>query len=372
MSAALALARRLPLGALVVVGLFGAAAHAQGPNRLWLGRVELEGPLERVELDCGDAGATAIEAALVAGERRELVVPLPWAPPLGVEGLARHAPPLVRVAPEGGGGRARWLGVVAGEAGSQPDERWARLPVGVRVRPRPPAGAEATGGGASVGALLVVLAAQIAIAGLVRRGRARLAISALVAVGGGAAAFALAARALSHRGAPTVLIDADLPAAGPPTVLRVTAATTELGLPRREASLRVETRPEGARLEFTVDPATDRWTLRGPGEVLVFESAPSDAAGAALAPAWWRDAAGAWSGFAALERERPGELGRRPAAPPLPPGEAVEPPGWLRAGLPPGRTALLGRLAGEEAWLRATGVPAPGGQAPGEPGPERD
>ena len=171
--------RRAGALALAAAALAGAA---HGQNRCWLGEVELAGPLTRVELDCGADGRTRLAGALMAGEHRTLTVPLPLAPPLGVEGLASLAPPTITAE---GGGSARWVGF----APEQPERGWLRLSPGLRLRPRPPTGAAAAAVSLSALAVAALAAAAAAVLGARRR-----ALSALSACAGAAVAAALAGR----------------------------------------------------------------------------------------------------------------------------------------------------------------------------------
>jgi hypothetical protein len=334
---------------------------AQAPNRLWIGRVELVGPLARVELDCGAEGTTRIDAALVAGERRALDVPVAWAPALGLAGLAAHAPPEVRVEPSGAS--ARWLGL----APEQPEARWTRLPPGLRLRPRPPVDGSAPS--APPAALLLVVAAQLAVLGLAspRSNRAREkrareprergsapARARRLGAAGIAVASALAAAGLALRGgagddAPLVLVDADLGSAA--AAVRATATSAALALDPAAPGLRVETAVAGAPLDYAVDLAAGTWSARAPGGVVAFRAAPPPGpewSDVALAPAWWRSPAGEWTRYAAV---------RAGAGRPEP---GADPPGWLAAALPPGRSVLIGRPEGGAAtWVRAVGAEAP-------------
>jgi hypothetical protein len=372
-------------GVLVALGAAGGAAHAQTSNRLWIGRVELVGPLDAVELDCGEAGSTHVAASLVAGERREVRVPLPWSLPLGLEELARVAAPDVRVEPDRGaaGGAARWLGV----APEQPEERWQRLPLGLRVRTRPPAPTPRAA--APPAALLAALAAAALALVLRRAGRGgrqdpgerdlgadlpggglapRVGAGAALVVGALAAGWlTVRSAAAGAGGAATVLWDADRPeAAGPARAVRASAAGGRWSLDPARPGLRVEASPEGAAVRYRVDLAAKTWDVEVAGALVAIAEAPVPAPGApALAPAWWRDATGAWSRFTAVggpedaSAAHPAGAGERGEGP-------AEPPGWLRAGLPPGRAVLLGLESagpdgreGPATWVRVVGAPRP-------------
>jgi len=312
--------------------LFAGAAAAQGPNRCWMGEVLLEGPLARVELDCGPDGRTLLDGALVAGERRTLTVPLPCAPPLGLDGLGAQPPPHVSVE---GAGSARWLGF----ASVQPEEGWLRVPPGLRGRPRPPAGSAAPRVPLSAPLVAAGAAAAAAVLGARRR-----AARVLAACAGAAVAAALASRGPAA-GAPMAVLEADLEAGRGVRALAA-AATLELGA--GPPPLRLEAVPPDQPVELAVDLATGARTVRAAGGLVRFDEEP-DPAGAGrapLQPAWFRDAQGGWTRFASVAEGR-----GRPEA-----GE--DPPGWLRAGLPPGRSVLLGRAADGD-WVRLLGAPAP-------------
>jgi hypothetical protein len=322
--------RRAAALALAAAALAG-AARAQGENRCWLGEVELAGPLTRVELDCGADGRTLLAGALVAGERRRVTVPLPLAPPLGLAGLAAVAPPAIEAA---GGGSARW----AGFAREQPEHGWLELPPALRVRPRPPAGA-----GTAPLALPAVLVAALAAAAAAVLGARRRALAALAACAGAAVAAALAGRQ-APPGERTALLEGDLAAR---TAVRVLAAPGALDLRVGGPLLRLEAAP-GSALELEVDLATGAARARAAPGLVSFEAEPAfeaEAAALVLRPAWFRSAAGVWTRYASVA----GGRGRAE------PGE--DPPGWLRAGLPPGRTVLLGVDEGR-GFVRLTGGPA--------------
>ena len=329
--------------------LFGLATTPlalAGENRLWRAELVLEGPLERVRVDCGAAGATLVEGPLLAGERRSVSVSVPVRAPLGADGLAALPAPRLSVEPPGSGA-ARFVGF----AELQPAGRLRAVPAGVRARPRPPL----TDGAPRPRphALLLVGGAWVVALGARRRRRGGLAT---LAVGALAGAVVVGTGARTPEALPRVLEEWDLAS---PRGLEVEGALGALALFEDGNALArdgLEVAPEGAPLVIEHALAGGGERVRAPGVALFglrrLDAPPRLALAAArndaraLAAAWVRSADGG------LEAVGPWPLGV--ALPPARPADP--PPGWLRAGLPAGRAVVLARVAGApERWLRAVG-----------------
>ena len=320
----------------------------QQPNRLWLGELELVGPLEAVVLDCGPAGRTVVRGPLLAGERRRVTVPLPLAPALGLAGLAAQPPPTLETEPPAA--EARWLGTLQ----AQPEAGWTRLAPDLRSRPRPPVPGQVQR--LPPAALLVAWAGMIVgavlVRGRARAGRARLGRAVLALLAAGVALALVRTSAPSGEETATVrLLEGRLPEE---RGLAVTARARSIDLDPGDAGLRLEAQPSQLALVFEVDLAEGTWRAEGEGVLVHFRDARLTLAGPEarfdepLEPAWYRGADGAWQGFEGVA----GGLGL--------PGTGPDPPGWLRAGLPPGRSALLGWSdRGPGRWVRLTGAPPP-------------
>ncbi|HED65017.1 MAG TPA: hypothetical protein ENJ09_05615, partial [Planctomycetes bacterium] len=133
-----------------------------GENRLFVGRVELVGPVSEVRFDCGAAGEVRLRADLVEGERRGVEIPFPVRSPLGIDALDDVPAPRV-VEPARGVRFAGW-------SEAQPAARFAVLPLGLTSRTRPPLARGGAGGagGAGVG-LAIALATGLGVLALRRR-----------------------------------------------------------------------------------------------------------------------------------------------------------------------------------------------------------
>lgn len=321
----------------LLVALLVAWPVARQENRSWMVDLELEGPLEELVLDCGDAGESRVRAELVAGERRRVSVPVPARVPLGPDALA--SVPLPDLASPIGGGSARvlrWSEV-------QPVRRTQAL-VALLARPRPPL----PGGPAfpGLGVLAVAGAGWILAASLRRRPVLALGVSLLTA--GGVAALG------GLEGAPSDgirLIDANDGRA-----LEIRAARGSLALPAE----RVEVLPAGSPLVFTValsgegiaGTRTAGACLLGLDVVRPPELSPDRNGFGDLAACWVRTPDGRWRAHGAWG------LGSALPAATAPSRPDAAPPGWLGTGLPAGRSVLVGRRAGQvggEAWVRVVG-----------------
>jgi hypothetical protein len=326
-------------------------------------------------------GETLLEGPLLAGEQQRVLVPVPlWAPPGSLE-------PELEVT---GGGRASFDGW-ADPLGLEEERAWQSVPAGLRARAGVP-DPERTPVRAPPLALLAALTGLV-LALSQRRRPLR------AATLGGAFALATAAATLAPDRDPARLrvLEGDAPSG---LWLALDAGRDELALPA-ELPLRVESRPERARLTWRVRlgsaPAgpnrsggsggSDRsdgdraptWTLSGPRTTLLAVSgfdreirlSPSGNEWETLAEAWVRDPGeGTWA--------RCGPWPRGKALPAASPGA---PPGWLAAGLPQGPRVLAGRLdpgaptggpprgpAGVPVWVRLTGF----GEGPEEGGTGRE
>ena len=334
-------ARVALLGLLAALGAAAPALADEG-TRTPLARVELEGPLEAVDLSFPDGNGTTIALPLAAGERRTLTLPLP------APAIAAQALPVVTVQ---GAGAARFAGWVGSDV-ERLSAEWGRLPLGLRRRPRPPAPERAHTSGPPLAALLVACAGFLGALRWRRRGPLALAVGALAA----AAAYALALPPPAT-GRELRLLEGD-GSSGAWLALRVARERLELA---PAAALLVETRPPLAPLRVRVEPGPQgpRWILLAPGATIdLLDLAPLEPdlltrAGTnrlgALTQVWVREADGRWS-----------RRGSWPAGAPLPAALAGpgEPPGWLNPALPMGTGVLLGRRASDPAEA-PSGAPAP-------------
>jgi len=311
--------------------LVSLALLAQEENRLWFVEVEVRGPADRVVLDCGADGVTRAEGPFLAGEQRELRLPVPVKSPLGVDGLdALPLPRLEVEPPSAGDGRVlRW-------SAEQPAERVARLSAG--LQPLVVAPASGTRPQAGLPELCVV-----ALAGVVSwKLRARPALSLLLA----SAAAILAGWLASRRASPLTPVAVVLFDATRELALESRAARDEVALPVE--GLGVE--PPTAALELRVD-ASGRGVARSAGTLRAWRTLPRPSLSAGenawrpLVETWVRAGAGDWD-----------PRGPWPVGSPVPDVsvEGSDPPGWLAAVPVDGRGALLGRTADGE-WVRGTG-----------------
>lgn len=329
------------IGAAVALGLVLAVAPGAS-DRHHLAEVSLVGPIDEVRFGLGSMGETVVRGPLAAGERRTVVVPLPaWGETAG----------LVPEIEERGAGQAAFLGWVEDEGA----RAWSALSSALRRRARP-APPELAPTRAPIGALCVAAAAVLAGWSLRER---RLAAVLVCALGAGGT-FAL----VGPRAGPAVLrvLEGD-GASG--DWFEVDALRGRASSTGREELLRVECRPERARLHYEVALAgggRPGWTLAGEGcELFLLRPAapgtltPEANRLADLAEAWVRAADG--SGWTAV--------GAWPKGTALPTtGQPADPPGGLNPALPLGSRVLVGRLeaaagaAGAEAWVRLVGLGA--------------
>lgn len=310
----------------------GAAALAAAPaspipdGAPVLARVRLAGPLALATLDQGERGRTELSAGLLAGERREIVVPLPYRPLDGRAPATRAAPP---------GGAAEFVDWEPAEAPLAP------LPPGLAARPRPPVAGRAPE--VRPASLALLAAAAVLVTALRRRPAA-----ALAAGWGVALALGIVALRSPPRAAPPARV---LEGAGPEGPwLVVDGGAGELSFPLAGGA-RLEVAPAGAPVVWsgTLVGETARWRVRLAGGRL-WRVAPLEVglrlvrreinAWGPIEEAWSRAPDGRWSHHGAWL------LGQ-----PLPPAasDAPAPPGWLAAGLPQGVGVLVARLA-PDAW----------------------
>jgi large subunit ribosomal protein L13 len=231
---------------LVALLALAGRAHA-GENRMWVAALQLDGPLDGVEIDCGEAGRTRLALALLAGERRELELPLPVRSPLGVAGLDAVPPPRVDAVGAGPGGAASFV-----EWRTAPTvERLLAGSVGLRqilARTRPAVGDDSARG-PGVAALVLLVAASAAVFAARRRPPLALAIGAV-----GAGAQLALGIALADAPSPGVrLIDLDL---AQRDGVEVHAARDELALAPGAVGL-LELAPRGGAVDF------EGWTALG-------------------------------------------------------------------------------------------------------------
>ena len=320
------------------------AAAASGDNRLWRAAVELEGPLDAVVLRLEGSGSTRVEAALLAGEERRLLVPLAARvnPTLGPP--ASWPEPDVAVE---GAGRARF-------AGWEPDPEpafWAGVPRELRSRPRPPL--EESEARAGAAALALVAAAFALLLGWRRRPR----LAALAGLAGAGAVLLVPLAADPDADRVEVLEGR----AAEGLWLRVGAARGSLVLPPEAAAL-LEVQPPGVPLAWELQGTGPEPARAGAPGALLYLLERWDPAGrrpraganelGALAAVWIRRADGSLSARGAWRAGEP-----LPAEPATGTGPAEPPPGWLLAGLPQGTPVLLARRAGPgpPRWVRVSG-----------------
>jgi hypothetical protein len=302
-------------------------------SRAWLAEVALEGPLGGVVLDMGASGETRLVGALVAGETRRIVVPLP------ARTANERFTPSIHVAP-----LADWT---AAEQGAARFVRWLEpegasiedLPPGLRARARPPVARDVVR--PSVAALLALAALGAATVGLAERGRTAL-FAALATLVGTAAITWLEPVRASDFEAHVILVEADSQSAA---WLEVEAAPDRLDVVPPIDALSIEVWPPGARLVWRVplgsEPVLDvsghavrlyRLSVFDPGEERID---PRQNRFAPISQAWVREA-GEWRSHGAwpLGEPLPAPLAR----------EADGPPGWLASGLPQGPAILIARI----------------------------
>jgi len=323
------LARTLALVALsCALGASSASASPAlvGEPRVAWARVAIEGPLSELALE-SEGVRTVLVHEWLAGEAEELELPL------GAGAAAPSSSELARAAPRiasTGAGRARFLAWSEQRAAA-----WSTLPVGLRARAAPPL--EGSRVRASNAALCALAALACALLALRCKPRASLALAVLGALL--AAALPLA----GARGAALRVIELQQP---PAVWLERRAALGELVFPL-DAWVRFEVEPAQAPCELVLERggsaddslgATRAWTVRARAAADArldawHVHAPS---GEVVLDAWdelWlRSPDGAW-------RSAP-ELGARAGASAR--ARTDSPPGWLAAGLPQGRSVLLG------------------------------
>jgi len=309
----------------VVLLLLAAVATAQS-GRLRLGEVELEGPLRGLQAECGGGDRLRLAGELAAGERLQLVVPVPWRAVRGDE-----APAFTWTIDEDQArGRVRWRGWRATE------DPAARVPSALRSRARPPVGADRHTLG--LGAL-GVLAAGAALLGALRR---RVALALGAAVLGAALAAALVEVEPAEVPDGVVVIEGSADAAQAWS-RRSHFGHATVGEADALAQLVLETEPAEVALEVVHDLRAQAPTrLAAPGARLhLCAVVPAPALGPGLErnpgedfeAAWWR-AEGEWR-----------RLGAWPSGAARPAGQpGLDAPGWLATGLPQGRGVLLARL----------------------------
>jgi hypothetical protein len=322
---------------LVLVCACIATRVAPAQNRAFWAEFALAGPLEGVSFEVGSAGTLHIDGALLAGEERRLVLPLP------ARSAAERVEPRVVIAerdPTLRGG-ARFVGW------RDEPSALAKLPLGLRARASP---ALAAHGPIVPLSALALLAASAAIAVALRK-RALLALGcALLA----AVLLTLTVAAPSADGhARLCVIDGDVASAW----WRISEAgygRVELRGAPGEFELAVEPAGVGLTFRASLDGALE---ARAPGAKLVvtraLELEPSRSSRiqnglASFAEVWVREAGawtfrGSWSTGAALADARPGP----------------DPPGWLASGLPQGIPIVLAREAlgaGTRTYWRISGL----------------
>jgi hypothetical protein len=299
-------------------------------TRAWLAEVALEGPLGGVVLDMGAGGETRLVGALLSGETRRLVVPLP------ARTESERFTPSIHVTP--------LAGFTADERGAVRFVRWLEpagagiesLPPGLRARARPPVSRDVVR--PSTAALLALAAVGVAILGLAERARAAL----FAALAGSAAIAWISPVRASEFEAHVALVEAD--AASTPW-LDVEAAADELELAPPLDFVSIEVWPPASRLVWRMsldpEPTLDvsgrdvrlyRLALFDPGDARI-DRTKNDFA--PLRESWVREG-GEWRSHGAW-----------PLGEPLPPAldpPSDGPPGWLASGLPQGPAILIGRI----------------------------
>lgn len=305
-----------------------------GENRLWLVDLELRGPCEEVQLDCGADGVTRLLGPFASAEDRRASVPVPVRCPLGAGALASIPLPRARVLPATSPAAVH----VLGWSQEQPAAELERRAAGLLARPRPPVASS------PARAALPELALVLIAGGFLLRFRRRTWVCLALALGTGLAALELAR---SRRTEPQSVRVLEWEAGGA-LALSVRVAPDELALAREW----LEVAPEGRSLELLwSSPGTGVARARdarlAAGESAAIPAlAPGENGGEPLDAVWTRSAAGAWTARGAWPAHAP--LGT------MAPGASGDPPGWLASSLPPGRAVLLGRTAGGE-WMRCLG-----------------
>jgi hypothetical protein len=331
--------------AVLALFLFTAAPAAAGHTpasvdgaRVAFARVELAGPLAGFTLDAGRAGSTHFEGprgALVAGERRTVLLPVP------VQATGAPLEPEIRLHPvsRGSGGTARFLGWM--QPSESPDVR------ALLAGPLPELGRRDRGASP---ALLLWLAFFFA-AGLLVRGRVRLELA--VAFCGALVCGALVVLRPEGHEAELRLVTGK--AGGAWLELEAAGDVLETGLDPESTVLLGS---PSARVELHVGldfDARGRVRIVCPGETVTVARALERGARRLerginawgdFEASWTRAGDGTWAGHG------PWRLGT-----PLPEEQAnpADPPGWLQAALPLGRSVFLGRVApvrGQARWLR--------------------
>jgi hypothetical protein len=306
------------------------ASQEPAPGRFREAEVELVGPLGAVRCEVPGRGATRIEAGLVAGERRTVVVP--------IAATARDADLELVELPESAGA-ARWTAWLR-ERTSETARHWGMLPAGLRSRPWPIPPRQDGGGRVPHVAWLAALA-WIPFARSLR-GR-RVALAAL-----SAAACAAIVAAAGGSGRPRELRVVEIDGATGISLV-VEAGRDRVAVPR-EPPLYFATVPEHAPVEAELDLAGGPWKLAARGVTFLRWTEPVLAererlvqrlGGARFEAAWTRSADGVWT----AEGD----------------GTVADPPGWLNPALPLGVRARIGKLApdpehpGRETWVRMIG-----------------
>lgn len=328
-----------------------AAARAQD-TRLRLARVELSGPLRRVELVQRANERTLLAGELAPGESAVFTLPVPV--------LANSLAVEPRIAWDVTGderrGRARFVGW------SNDPTAFARASIGLRSRPKPPVSAGTLRAG---GACVLVLVASWCVAQSLRK---RVLALVGVALVGACAAALLVAREPGEVAARVEVLDGARDA--DPWVEIVSGAERlELASSTFDSPFQVQTEPREAELEVHAD-------LRRPERVVLVArgarihvsrlvAPPAGGFSQELGPpealdATWARREGVWS-FAGASW--PGQALASDATDSA--GASRSPPGWVVAGLPQGVDVLVGRtraradpLAGAprgERWLRVSG-----------------
>ena len=329
--------------------------------------IELEGPLERVLLRGRLPVATEVRVSVPEGGRRRILVPLAGGSMSPVGEQLRPRVELIEPAvPEGG--RVRIESALA----DVDETRWTELPIGLRLRSRPPLSSKGLAPWASYGTVpgALLLATLLAFAGWRRRSaRAALASVSLAVVL--AIVLPLGPQASSREEVASVVLeraeDEDL-------WLRVWGGEGEVTFavdPARpeQVPLRVESEPEGVPLRWTVGDGMEgavTWSAHAPGaRIHVVQPfappgllQPTSNEFGELAMTWFRSASGAWRSAGPW---RVGDPAPRTASSRVEgtEGGTSAPPGWLASGLPQGVSILLARVAEEpgqpETWLRWVG-----------------
>jgi hypothetical protein len=314
----------------------GGASAAQ--SRLSWARYELQGPMSAPALELAPGSRTELEGALLAGERLERVLPVV------VGALGPHAlePRWSWSGDPDHQGRARFLGWVAAA-----DERWGRVPPGLRARPRPPVQPADTT--PPVALFWLLGASALASLALARRGRFA---PALPALGACALAWWLGAGSAAGAAQTWIVLEGQ---EGEAAWVELRAGWAELALPAEAEPLQLASDPEEAPISVATSlarPGDLRLSARGAAlfAARVLEPGPGRIGAdgqdcADFERVWWR-AEGEWSFRGAWKRGLP-----------LPGAASGEPPpGWLASGLPQGPRVCLGYAGGPSPrWFRQLG-----------------